>query len=472
MKQFLKSTLILFPILLLSAFFISCNNEDDVNPELAPGTNEAINNWIYDQMEIYYYWESQLPARKMTTQSPEDYFGSLIYTAEDRFSWIQPNFQELLNSLQGVNKEAGYEFTLYNDNTVPNGVLGQISYIKRGSPAELKNIKRGDLFTEINGTRLTVDNYRNLLSEIGETHTLNLLRFEHETEDFEELGSIQFNTIEFAENPHFLDTVYTINNKKIGYYVYNFFATGSTSADSSYLVEMDKIFQKFQSEGIQHLVVDLRYNSGGAESATINLASLIGSNVNSNDIFVKRNFNDFLNQYYEEEVEEEVLIKRFRPKTSNVGNLLENQSVIILTSSRTASASELLINGLLPYMNIFIIGETTVGKNVGSFSIYDEKDPENTWGMQPIVTKSFNSLDQSDYGTGFIPDIELIDNNLVKKELGDVNELLISRAIQEITGTIARSAQEPPQKIAEDIFSSLETKRAYGMYTIDLPSVD
>lgn len=472
MIQSFKMKYCTFLVLLLTLTLLGCDNEDDVSPDLKPGSNEAINNWIYDQMEIYYYWEDQMPGKKTSNQNPEDYFNSLIYSQEDRFSWIQPNFQELINSLQGINKEAGYEFTLYNDSSVPNGVIGQISYIKKGSPAEQEDIKRGDVFTEINGKRLTVDNFQSVLSEIGENHTLKLFRYNENTDDFNELGQLELNTIQFAENPNFLDTVYTVNNKKIGYYVYNFFATGTDSNNGLYENEMAMVFQSFKNEAIQHLIIDLRYNSGGAETATIDLASHIGSNITKQDIFIKRDYNDFLNQSFIEEYGADANIRRFENKTAYVGNLLQNQSVIILTSSRTASASELLINGLRPYMDVFIIGDKTVGKNVGSFSLYDDKDPENTWGMQPIVTKSFNSLDQSDYGDGFIPDIELIDNDLVKRELGDINELLLASAIQELTGVIAREESKKIQKPATDVYSSLEAKRSFGIYSIELPSLD
>ncbi len=455
-------------VLLFSITFslLSCNNEDDVNP--VAGSNEAINNWIYDQMEIYYYWEDQLPTKDISNINPADYFGSLLFEDDD-FSWIQPNFQELLNSLQGVNKEAGYEFIFYSDRSAPNGVLGQILYVKKGSPAELENLKRGDIIKEINGSRLTVDNYRSMLSELGEIHSLSLQRFNEETEVFEELGTIQFNTIEFAENPHFLDTVYTINNKKIGYYVYNFFALGSSSEDKSYENQMSEIFSKFESEGIQHLILDLRYNSGGAVVATIDLASHIGSNISEQDIFVKRDYNEFLGQLLIEEFGSDAKISRFEKKTAYIGNKLQNQSIIILTSSRTASASELLINGLRPYMDVFLIGETTLGKNVGSFSLFDNKDPENDWGMQPIVTKSFNSLDQSDYGNGFTPNIELRDNNLIKKQLGDINERLLARAIQELTGVVARRTEKVNLQFTNEIYSSLEDKKSFGLYTIALP---
>lgn len=232
---------------------------------------------------------------------------------------------------------------------------------------------------------------------------------------------------------------------------------------------MDEIFANFKSEGIDHLVLDLRYNSGGAERATINLASLIGSNISDQDVFVKREYNEELKQALINEYGEESLNRRFINKTSNIGNDLQSPQLTVLTSSRTASASELLINGLDPFMETFIIGDTTVGKNVGSTSFYEDDNPENNWGMQPIITKSFNSLNQSDYDLGFYPDIPLKDNDLVKLQLGDVNEKLLKEALIYLAGSDEASRTLSYQAIpSKDIIGSMELKRRFGIYDIDL----
>ncbi|MBK6266241.1 peptidase [Marivirga sp. S37H4] len=456
----------LISLLVLLSVLTACKKEDP-EPVYEAGSNEYVNDWIYGEMSTYYYWNKELPAKNITGISPDDYFYQLI-SSKDRFSWIQPNFIELLNSLQGVSKEAGYEFILYNNPNIENGVIGQISYVKKNSPASENDLKRGDLFTKINGTELTVSNYSTLLGGISENHTLTLQRYNEATETFENLGVQEFTTVNFAENPHYLDTVYTRNGKKIGYYVYNFFATGPNSSDTQYLQEMDAIFEKFKSEGIQHLVLDLRYNSGGAESATINLASLVGTNISPEDIFVKRDYNEELKEALIEEYGQEVLNKKFTQKAANIGNILQSPQLTVLSSSRTASASELLINGLSPFMDILIIGDTTVGKNVGSISIYEENKPENTWGMQPIITKSFNSEDQSDYDMGFYPDIPKKDNSLIVKALGDQQELLLSEALNYLAGDdLPALKTSSPLLPAKDIYSSIEQKRRFGIYNID-----
>src|SRR5690606_25817068 len=78
-------------------------------------------------------------------------------------------------------------------------------------------------------------------------------------------------------------------------------------------------------------------------------------------------------------------------------NSLNLHQVHILTSPSTASASELVINGLRPYINVIQIGETTTGKNVGSITLYDSANfrkegasPAHKYAMQPIVLKIVN----------------------------------------------------------------------------------
>lgn len=463
-------------LLLLSVAFAACK-ENDQGDDFVSGSNESVNNWIYDEMDFWYYWTDELPSKDIQNTEPDDYFYSLL-SSEDRFSWIQPNYIQLLNSLQGVSKEAGYEIKLYQDSGNPNNVFGQIMYIKKGSPADNTDLQRGDVFEQINGTQLTVENYQTVLGEISEDHTLSVSRYNEELDSFESIGDISLSTIEFAENPNFLDTVYTINNKKIGYYVYNFFSPGRTNSDGSasseYNDQMDEVFANFKSEGIQHLIVDLRFNGGGSETATLNLASLITPGINDQSIFVKREYNAAVQQLIldDPDLGEDFLNRYFTEKTQNVGSLLESPEVIILTSSNTASASESIINGILPFVDVVLIGDQTVGKNVGSISIYEQNDPDNTWGMQPIVVKSFNSLGNSDYDTGFIPDVELIDNELVIKPLGNTEELLLNEALNYISGgAITRKAKG--KEAGRALTTSIKEKRSFGIYTIpnDLPEL-
>lgn len=408
---------------------LSACKEDDEHP------NEYVNNWIEVNMDFWYYWNTTLPSDPDKTLAPDKFFESLLNDA-DRFSWIQDNYQELLNSLQGVNEEAGYELALFLESEGSTNVIAQIVYIKPASPAEAAGLKRGDVITHINSQQLNTQNYKTVLEATGDDHTLTYRELDLANETFLPAQTKSLTTIVYAENPNFLSKVFTHNDRKIGYYVYNLFSTGPVQGSTTYNTEMDNIFASFQSAGITDLIIDLRFNSGGAESATVNLASLVGKGVDATKVFTIREYNALV----EAEIKSNAnlgasfLDVEFLTKAQNIGNQLTNSRVYILTGTRTASASELLINGLRPYMDVFLIGSTTVGKNVGSISIFNEDDTRNTWGMQPIVTKSLNSLEESDYSNGFEPQIALPDNNLIVYPLGDERELLLSRALQEITG--------------------------------------
>ena len=466
MKNYKRFTTLAFSTLLMVVLVtLPACNDDDEHP------NEYVNNWIDVNMDFWYYWNTDLPSNPDKTLAPDDFFESLLST-DDRFSWIQENYQELLNSLQGVNEEAGYELALYRESLDNNVVIAQILYIKPASPAETSGLKRGDVITQINSQQITTDNYQTLLAATSENHSVTYRELDLENQVFLPVQTKSLTTIEYAENPNFLNKVFTVNDRKIGYYVYNLFVVGTEQDSAAYNREMDQVFASFQSAGITDLIIDLRFNSGGAENATVNLASLIGKDVDDSKVFTIREYNTLVETEIKRDPDlgAEFLNVEFINKSQNIGSQLTNNRVYILTGTRTASASELLVNGLRPYMDVFLIGSTTVGKNVGSISLFNDDDPRNTWGMQPIVTKSFNSLEESDYSNGFAPQIPLPDNNLIIYPLGDERELLLARALQEITGITDPGRTRAAKTWGKEVGHSLDLKRHSNVLVIDVPN--
>src|SRR5690606_2796587 len=127
----------------------------------------------------------------------------------------------------------------------------------------------------------------------------------------------------------------------------------------------------------------------------------------------------------------------------------------VLTSDNTASASEMVINGLRPYMSsVKLIGTTTYGKNVGSITLFDSPatgyqdrtsaNPSHTYAMQPIVFKIFNKNGESNYTQGFVPDIEVKEYEYWNTILpfGDENEIVLKTALDDIRGFTAKSSIE------------------------------
>lgn len=422
-------------IIFLGILTVSCNKDDEMEPvketAVDPASNQAANEWIQSVMDEVYYWVTDMRTPIAVTSDPQDYFESLLFTPTDRFSVIYPDYQDLINNLSGISLESGYDFKLYKESSTNENVYAEILYVKKNSPASQKNLKRGDVITKINGKQIDTNNFRDLLKETESTHTITPLRYNLDSGYYIKLGEETITPVELSEDPNFLDSIYSIGDKKIGYIVYNFFAPGTKDDAKKYDNEMDAVFAKMKAANINNLILDFRYNGGGYVTSAVNLASLIGPGVTSSDIFSKTRYNNILAS----EVPSLSNVKTaFLNKSENLGPTLEGNRLYVLTSSGTASASELIINGLKPYMDVFLIGDVTYGKNVGSIALEDTENKANKYGLLPIVTRSFNSLDESEYSTGFKPDVTVKENTERLRMLGDINEIMLRNAIEQITG--------------------------------------
>jgi C-terminal processing protease CtpA/Prc len=327
-------------------------------------------------------------------------------------------------------------------------LIGYVRYIVKGSPADLAGVKRGDLFTMVDGQLLTVSNYRSLLLN-SESYKLSFVNVQNST-IYLNGKTATMNAVEITEDPIFLDTVYTVNNQKIGYLVYNSFI-------SNYDKELNSVFLKFKNEGISKLILDLRYNGGGAVSSAIYLASMIYNN-SASKLFLKIQYNnliqnsilkeegpDYFNIYFSPVIEDE-------DNTQTAINSLGLQDIYIITTDNTASASEIIINGLKPYINVVTIGSQTEGKYVASMTLKDTDskgvvNPNHKWALQPIVLKIANSQGVSDFVDGFTPNVKLDEDILNMSVLGDLSEPLLNAAISNITGGVSKKSLKIPSNL-------------------------
>ncbi len=463
----------------IGTVLLSGCKDPQVDPTTATGTttpttgvvtDQEVNQWTLDSMRTYYYWNEKIPASPNLSQTPGDFFNSILYKWDkttrpdgDRFSWIQQNVDELKNSLQGIEKSTGFEFNLRLFPSGSQNVVGQILYVLPNSPAARSGIKRGDIFNGVNGQIMTTGNYQSVLSALGsgasETYTFVTADAVNRTVSNPVTRTLTLEQL--TENPVFKDSVYTIGAKKIGYFVYNQFINGPSGfSDLTYDNQVDAVFAKFKSQGVNELVLDLRYNPGGSTTAARNLASLIGKGISTNEIFYRQELNSQIMAEYQKANALNNLQVKFLNKSQNIGANLSR--LFVLTSSNTASASELIINGLKPFMSVQVVGDTTYGKNVGSITIEDERTPRRiNWGLQPIIAKSFNKLNQSDYTGGFAPD-QVVFEPVILSPLGDIaNEPLLRTAIGRITGT-STGRIATPQQTNPNVGSTLDHKAGGG----------
>jgi C-terminal processing protease CtpA/Prc len=243
-----------------------------------------------------------------------------------------------------------------------------------------------------------------------------------------------------------VNTVIESGAHKIGYLMYNGFYPGYES-------QLNTAFAQLESQGITDLVLDLRYNSGGSIATATRLASMITGQF-TGQLFAKEQWNDKAQAYFES-TNPANLRNDFTDELGNNApiNSLNLNKVYVLTSKSTASASELVINGLAPYIDVVQIGDFTTGKNVGSITLYDSADfgrngrnPNHRYAMQPIVLKIVNKDGFGDYLDGLPPDYTLLENLGNLDVLGNPSEPLLSTAIGQITAD-GRKIKQSPEKI-------------------------
>ena len=439
--------------------FQSCQDNDDIG---APAYLE-VNDFIWKGLNLYYLWQADVPNLaddKFKTQTqlniflsgypqPENLFESLLYKpaslnpaaeAVDRFSWIVDDYLELEGQLQGTTNNNGVDYVLYKREN-SDAIFGVVRYIIANSDASTKNIKRGDFFTGVNGTQLSLSNYQALLFGSNNDYTLNLADYNG--------GAITPNGKTVAltktildENPILVNKVIVSGSHKIGYLMYNGFY-------ANYDTQLNNAFGALKSQGITDLVLDLRYNSGGSIQTATRLASMITGQF-TGQVFAKQQWNDKIESYFAAN-DPESLKNLFTDKMGTTAiNSVGMTKIYILTSTNTASASELVINGLKPHIGVVQIGDVTKGKNVGSVTLYDsptfgkeKRNPNHRYAMQPIVLKIVNSAGFGDYQSGLDPNFTLKETVSNLDVLGSPTEPLLSLAIGKITGT-ARMKQSTP----------------------------
>ena len=440
-------------------------------------------DFIWNALNIWYFWKAQTPALSETRfTNVQDYLDYLkgfssaesmiesITNTEDRFTFFNEDYSVLINSLGGISKSDGLEFGLVA-NTDSEDVIIYTRYVARESSAEAQGLQRGDLFNRIDGQLLTRSNYSALINNRADNYTLGRAQQDASGDFLNAEGEVTLTRVEnFQENPVQFHSVFTTGNKKVGYLVYNQFI-------SNYNQELNEIFATFKSNSIEELIIDLRYNPGGSTAAAGVLASMIHD---GSGVFAKQRWNAYWTSLFGSSLEDPFTDQITVDNATVPLNRLGMKRVYVLTQSGTASSSELLINGLSPYIEVIQIGETTRGKNEFSITLVDDPgsqsgetvfpylfqssrvaqiNPNNSFALQPLVGKYENSLGFSDYTNGLDPlitysEIERI-NGRISFNIGSFGTLedgLFAQAIAHMNGGLTNQrAARPLGEPAEDL---------------------
>jgi C-terminal processing protease CtpA/Prc len=454
--------------------FIQCRKEvvppvvpPVIPPVVVPEAAE-VNSFVWTYMHDWYLWNDKVPGLtntyyQMLTKTSPNYqrnkdslnaflnkysdpsvlFNDILYqhNVVDKWSFIESDYTVIENWINNVSKSMGFDYRLYRYSSNPDNLFGVVQYVLPGTPADKAGIKRGNLFTKIGGTQPTISNYQDLIAK--DSYSLTLATLSNNT--LVPSGESPVMTaVEITEDPVFLSKVLTVNGAKVGYLVYNGFT-------SSFDLELNTAFQQLKNAGITKLILDLRYNGGGSVQSSVYLASMIYT-TNTSKLFAKSVYNSILTPEFNSHFGASYFLSFFADKINTTAiNSLNLSDIYFIVSGQTASASELLINGLKPYMNVKLIGTTTVGKYVASTTLYDYamdssgnlipdgkggyvKVSNHKYAMQPIIAKYSNSLDVSDFVNGFTPDINAPEDIGNMLPLGDENETMLKATLDNIKG--------------------------------------
>ena len=483
----------LFNALFLTLVFISCSRDDNNDTDSTTKPVE-INNFVWKAMNSWYYWQPNVPnladsfddnqttyANFLNGKTPDKLFYSLLYQRGtiDRFSWNENNNEVVYSSkIAEVEKSGGFDIGIYPKDNTNTTAVALVNYVVPNSPAALAGLKRGDVITKVNGSPLTLNNsdllYNNQVT-VTLAATVQLTSTGLITTD--KTSSISITQADIDENPiaYYEKKVYGAKN--IGYLVFNAFK-------ADYNDELNAAFAQMKADGINELVLDLRYNGGGSLETAVALAGMINGNY-SGSPYVFLDFNNKHNSedgfdYLSNQMNTYSLVNNIPEKSgTQTINSLNLTKVYVLVNFQTASASELTVQCLKKYVNVVTIGYDTVGKFVGSITLYDSpaqdytsytnRNTKHNWQLQPITFSYYNK--DKEVNPEFItPNYEInpysIFNNLTA--FGDVRDPFLKKALELITGQSFRMGNTSTSSFENKNLQKFNpTNAAKGLYIQD-----
>lgn len=396
--------------------------------------------WIDDTMRVWYYWKQDIPHTNDLNyfSPPFEFFASVLSEQDGKdgqpFSTIDSLDAPATRGVPSTDYGYGFQYTTNHVEDNDTALYARLLYVSPDSPAGEAGLERGDWILEMDGEPITENNYSRLNGGEGITLTVGYYDAAQDTI----LAYAEPQTLApartFYDNPVHYRNVYVSGSKRVGYLVYNHFTGGLTESSTEYDDDLREAFSYFATEQVNEFVLDLRYNNGGQLSCASLLCAMLAPSSALGQTLAYLEFNESIGE--QEMVFDESLIQG--------GANLNLSRLYVLTSTETASASEMLINCLKPYMEVVLVGGTTVGKNVASRAFVNE---ELMLEMRPIVCKLYNADRESEYAEGFTADVSVDENGDMARFLpfGNPDELMLYTALNLINGT--QSGQAAAQTV-------------------------
>ncbi len=407
-------------------FLISCSRDDEHSDSTY--SNDTSNEWIDQTMRYWYYWYSDIPAKKSLDfkADPEKFFYKLLSLKDGKdlpdgsghYYYSSIKKKTTTTRTDSSSPVLGIHFQVWILSSSPLKYAINVLYVLPGSPAEEAGIKRGNWIFKIDNIAVNMNNAYNLFG----TETLKLTFADSYDAEESAMKTVGLTPRLVEDRPILHSEIIQNENtgmNTVGYMVFNHFTSGPAGEnDNTYNDELRSLFAQFKSADVNEFILDLRYNGGGLVTVAKLLAELLAPADAIGQTFCELQYNNQVNRAYSHEFETQA-------------NNLNLPRLFVLTSTQTASASEAIINCLRPYYTVNLIGEKTEGKNVGSIELSSDKFD---YEIHPIVCCIYNSQGQSNYSQGFLPDWELKSNSRLLNgdvPFGDIdNDIAFNVALQ------------------------------------------
>ena len=435
MKKTMNARLAICGLCLLG--FLTACDEEWIKPTPKPDPENKVtlkvNEFIYEGLRSEYLWENTINWNAIdfkTEKDPHAFFKRLIYK-DDRWTNLTDNAEAWNQGFAGISTTYGFDLRFsYIGQT--EELVAIVRYVYPGTPADRAGIRRGDLLLKLNGGPITVKNYADFYDK--PTIVVNKGILKDKTLTAEPVG-VAMTAVEMYQDPILKDTVINKDGHRVGYLCYSDYTERSTA-------ELIKVFTRFKTAGVTDVVLDLRYNGGGYVSTARALCSILAPEaaMKKKERFLFKLWNENYMSYWKSKGRNDELYETF---VDTLGINMNLNRLYILTGKGTASASELTLTGLTPYMDVVQIGDTTHGKFCGGIvlmpkhlwwdkaaSYYQEI---KNWGMYVMIYK-FSNKRNDEFPRGFAPKYVVKEYLLELYPFGDERDPLLGKALELITG--------------------------------------
>ncbi|MDR2466518.1 MAG: hypothetical protein LBD35_03910 [Prevotellaceae bacterium] len=410
----------------------ACNRKEKDKDDAELTQNYLVNQFIVGYINSYYLWLDDISLKTdMFAADHFDLFEQNMYRRLDKWSYLTDDAEAMFDSYDGVETTFGLDFSFARIEDQPGNYIAILRFVSPDSPAAKAGVGRGDIITHIDGAAITESNYRKLYN--APNITLRLGKIEDNKLVLTDVEK-SMTSIKMYEDPVQAYRIIESDGKRIGYLCYTGYVVDSHK-------KLEYVFKEFKNANVEHVVLDLRYNPGGAVKTILYLNSILApySAVQNQSVCLRETWNKKIMAEFEQEKQD--LNMYFDSKVPVNMNL---KQLYVLTTRSTASASEATISGLMPYLDVVQIGDTTHGKYCAAYLLRPQiRDANNkyvvddripNWAMSLIVYKYANKDGFTDFSNGIAPKHLVYDDWRNYRPFGDESDPMLAKAIALITG--------------------------------------